>query len=68
VTRPLSFQTNICQIDRQNNSTWIVAGQMLASLVLDHFGLIGYPIHPLSGMRMLGVMMLLGGVILIRWF
>jgi len=47
---------------------WIVAGQMLASLVLDHFGLIGYPIHPLSGMRMLGVMMLLGGVILIRWF
>ncbi len=47
---------------------WVVAGQMLASLVLDHFGLIGYPIHPISGLRMLGVAMLLGGVILIRWF
>jgi len=47
---------------------WIVAGQMIASLVLDHFGLIGYPIHPIGGVRVLGIGMLLGGVILIRWF
>jgi uncharacterized membrane protein YdcZ (DUF606 family) len=26
----------------------VVGGQMLASLVFDHFGLIGYQIHPLN--------------------
>jgi transporter family-2 protein len=46
----------------------VVAGQMLASMVLDHFGLIGYPIHPISGLRILGVLMLMGGVVLIRLY
>jgi transporter family-2 protein len=46
----------------------VVAGQMLASMILDHFGLIGYPVHPISALRLVGVIMLFGGVILIRWF
>ena len=46
----------------------IVAGQMLSSIVLDHFGWIGYPIHPINVFRMLGVVLLLGGVVLIRLF
>lgn len=46
----------------------VVAGQMLASMVLDHFGLIGYPIHPISGLRILGVILLLSGVVLIQRF
>ncbi len=46
----------------------VVAGQMLASMVLDHFGFIGYPVHPISTLRLVGVIMLFGGVILIRWF
>lgn len=46
----------------------VLAGQMLASLVLDHFGLIGYSSHPINGMRLLGVGLLMGGVVLIRWF
>jgi len=46
----------------------IVAGQMTASVVLDHFGWLGYQLHPLSGMRILGVCLLVGGVVLIRWF
>jgi len=46
----------------------IVAGQMLASICLDHFGWIGYPVHPVSGLRMLGVFFLVGGVVLIRMF
>jgi transporter family-2 protein len=46
----------------------VVAGQMLASLVLDHYGLLGYPVHPINGFRMLGMMMLVGGVVLIRMF
>jgi len=46
----------------------IVAGQMLSSIVLDHFGWIGYPVHPINGFRLLGVVLLLGGVVLIRLF
>jgi transporter family-2 protein len=46
----------------------IVAGQMLASLVLDHFGWLGYQVHPVNSLRMLGVILLIGGVVLIRLF
>ena len=44
----------------------IIAGQMLASLVLDHFGLIGYTVHPINLTRILGVVLVVGGVVLIR--
>jgi transporter family-2 protein len=44
----------------------VVAGQMLASLVFDHFGLLGLAQHPASTPRLLGAAMLIGGVILIR--
>jgi len=46
----------------------IVAGQMIASLILDHFGLVGYEQHPINVWRVLGVALLLGGVVLIRKF
>ncbi len=45
-----------------------VAGQMLVSLLLDHFGLIGYPIHPLNVWRAVGTGLLLAGVGLIQRF
>ena len=43
----------------------IVAGQILASLVFDHFGLMGYAVRPAGLMRVIGAMMLIGGVVLI---
>lgn len=46
----------------------IVAGQMLASMVVDHFGLLGYATHPASGLRLLGMLLLVGGVAMIRMF
>jgi len=46
----------------------IIAGQMFASLLLDHFGWLGYQVHPVSGLKMLGAALLVGGVVLIRWF
>jgi len=46
----------------------IIAGQMLASICLDHFGWVGYPVHPVNGLRILGVFFLVGGVVLIRLF
>ena len=44
----------------------IVVGQMLGSLALDHFGLLGVPQHPASLARLAGAALLLAGVILIR--
>ena len=46
----------------------LLAGQMIASLALDHFGLLGYPIHPISLGRIAGVIMIAGGVMLVRIF
>ena len=44
----------------------IVSGQMFASVVLDHYGLIGYTVHPINVGRVCGVLLLVGGVVLIR--
>lgn len=43
----------------------VVLGQLLAALVIDHFGWIGFPQHPLSALRILGAILLFGGVLLI---
>jgi len=46
----------------------MIAGQMLTSLGLDHFGLVGYPEHPTTIWRFIGVVLLVAGVVLIRKF
>ncbi len=46
----------------------IVGGQMLTSLLLDHFGALGFPQQPLSGWRIVGALFLVVGVVLIRRF
>jgi transporter family-2 protein len=43
-----------------------VVGQMLASLVLDHFGLFGLEKHAASPVRLAGAALLVAGVVLIR--
>lgn len=47
---------------------FVVAGQMLSSLVLDHFGIAGFPVHQMSLPRVAGVVLLIAGVALIRVF
>ncbi|MET4066415.1 transporter family-2 protein [Bradyrhizobium sp. S3.2.6] len=44
----------------------LIAGQMLGSIAFDHFGLLGVPVHPISVVRVIGAVLLVGGVILIR--
>lgn len=44
----------------------IVAGQMVASLVLDQFGLVGYPQQSLTPGRFLGALLVIGGVFLVQ--
>ena len=46
----------------------LIGGQMLASLALDHYGLIGFSRHPLNLWRILGAVLLVIGVTLIRRF
>jgi transporter family-2 protein len=44
----------------------IVAGQMLITLVLDHFGVLGVPVKEISIARVGGILLITAGVILIR--
>ena len=44
-----------------------MAGQILASLLLDHFGLFGLVERQLTAPRLRGVVMLIGGVVLIQF-
>jgi Uncharacterized protein conserved in bacteria len=46
----------------------IIAGQMLMSLIMDHFGLLGMEVKPISLGRFAGVVLVVAGVILIRKF
>lgn len=48
--------------------TLLVAGQLAMSLVIDHFGALGVPRQPVSAGRILGVLMVVGGVLLVRRF
>ena len=44
----------------------ILAGQAIASLLVDHFGWVGFEQHPLTAVRVVGVLLLAGGVALVR--
>ncbi|CAM2010819.1 DMT family transporter [Acanthopleuribacter pedis] len=45
---------------------FVVAGQMIASLIIDHYGLIGFPQVEITVKRMAGALLLIGGVLMIR--
>ena len=44
----------------------VVAGQMAASVALDHYGLVGFPIHQVTGPRIVGAVLVLLGVVLVQ--
>ncbi|MDB5260776.1 MAG: hypothetical protein JWQ14_57 [Adhaeribacter sp.] len=45
---------------------FIVAGQLIFAVIFDHFGIIGFPQHPISLLRIAGILLLLLGVYLIQ--
>jgi transporter family-2 protein len=60
---------SILLVPRLGTATFVallVAGQMLSSLVFDHYGWFGIAQHPADPFRLLGAVLLVGGVILIR--
>lgn len=44
----------------------IIAGQMLMSVVMDHFGLLGVPVREVTFARFGGILLITAGVILVR--
>ena len=42
----------------------VVTGQLIASLVMDHFGWLGYPVRPISVSRVLGSILLVIALVL----
>ncbi|PVE52814.1 hypothetical protein DC429_15240 [Arthrobacter sp. TPD3018] len=61
--------TAILMVPRLGAATtlaFIIVGQLLASVLMDHFGLLGVPQHPVSMVRTAGIVMLVGGVVLVR--
>jgi transporter family-2 protein len=47
---------------------FMVAAQMVTSLFLDHWGLVGYPVHPINIPRVIGTILLVSGVIILKKF
>jgi transporter family-2 protein len=44
----------------------VVAGQMVASIAVDHYGLLGFPVRPFSYAKLLGCAMFVAGLVLMR--
>ncbi|AUD07279.1 DMT family transporter [Spirosoma pollinicola] len=56
---------SVPKIGTANLVSLSVAGQLVAAIILDHYGLLGFAIHPANGWRMLGVMLIVTGVLLV---
>ncbi|WP_147277066.1 DMT family transporter [Runella aurantiaca] len=51
-----------------NVTVLVLMGQVIAAMVIDQFGLLGAPLHPISWQRLIGVVLLCTGVYVIRKF
>jgi transporter family-2 protein len=46
----------------------IIAGQMLVTVIVDHYGLLDVPVKTINLPRIIGILLIIGGVILVRKF
>jgi transporter family-2 protein len=46
----------------------IIAGQMIVTLIIDHFGLLGVPVKEVTFARIGGMLLITAGVVIIRRF
>jgi bacterial/archaeal transporter family-2 protein len=44
-----------------------ILGQLATSLLIDHYGWFGVPVHRMSATRLMGIVLLTLGVALLRW-
>ncbi|WP_319763810.1 DMT family transporter [Maridesulfovibrio sp.] len=47
---------------------WMVAGQMVASILLDHYGIIGYAVREATPARIFGALLIVLGAVLVEKF
>lgn len=51
-----------------NMFSLVICGQIILSVIFDHFGLLGNDVHLISPLRILGVALLIAGVYIIQKF
>ncbi len=56
---------SVPKIGTANLVSLSVAGQLLAAVVLDHYGLLGFAVHPANGWRLLGMVLIMAGALLV---
>ena len=54
------------QLGAATTMAWLLAGQFLAALILDQYGLVSYAVHEVSWPRVLGVGLLIAGAVLVN--
>ena len=54
------------QLGAATMMAWLLAGQFIVALILDHYGLISFQVHEISWPRVLGVALLIAGAVLIN--
>ncbi|MBT2287606.1 DMT family transporter [Paenibacillus albidus] len=47
---------------------YVLAGQVIVSIIIDHFGLIGANMHAINVPRLLGALLVIGGVVIVQKF
>ena len=64
------FVAGIISINQQQGVAFtfalVVSGQIFISLLIDHFGLFGSIIHPLTIQKILGAILIIAGLVLIK--
>ncbi len=51
-----------------NMLVWLIASQLMAGMILDHWGLVGFAVREVSLLRLLGAALLIAGAILVQKF
>lgn len=46
--------------------TTVIAGQILASMAIDHFGLVGFEAKPITGERLAGAILVITGILVMQ--
>ncbi len=46
----------------------VLAGQVVASIIIDHLGLLRVPVHELTAPRIVGAALIIAGVVLVQRF
>lgn len=55
------------KIGATNMVVLFIAGQIFSSVIAEHFGFLNLPVHPVNGYRMGGIILVISGVILIKF-